>query len=317
MKQAVELATKNFDLEGTTIELVSRDSNCDGEKAKTAAEELITQEHVVAIVGDSWSGATLGAAPVANKYKIAMVSPSATSPRITTEGGDYVFRTIPSDTYQGTYAAKLMQQAGSKRLGIVYSNEPYGQGLSEVVKKEFEKLGGTVVAYEPVPHASTDVNAALTKIKAANPDTLYMVNGSGAGRGAVLLSAKSLGLKVKLFGSEDFMDKTVINDAADAAEGLVVTAVSDGTSAFRAKYRAAYDADQAGEFTAQAYDAFMAIGETLKKGANTGEKIKDALYKVDFEGASGHIKFDANGDIVGGSYDVFTVKAGQLVASTQ
>lgn len=316
MKEAVQLAIKDLNLEGTTIQLVERDSGCQADKAKVAAEELITKEKVVAIIGDNCSGATLAASTLATQYKVPMISPASTSPRLTTEAGDYVFRTIPSDAGQGVFAADLISKAGLKRLGVLYSNEPYGQGLAEVVKAQFEKDGGTVVAYEAVEREATDVSAAIGKIKAAKPDSLYIVSGAAAQNAASLLAVKAAGLSVKLYGAEGFTDKTILNDAADAAEGLTVTAVAEGSESFIAKYKAAYNTTP-GVYTAQAYDAFAAIGEALKAGANTGEEIKNALYKVDFQGASGHVKFDKNGDPVEGKYSVFTVKDRQLVAVPQ
>jgi len=122
---------------------------------------------------------------------------------------------------------------------------------------------------------------------------------------------KELKLKVALFGSEGLKSPDIVKGAGDAAEGLTVNSVSSGTADFVSKHQAKYGSEP-GPFAAQAYDAFQALALAIKAGAKNGEEIKNKLYGLSFDGASGKIQFDQNGD-VSGNYDVYVVKEGKFV----
>ncbi len=111
------------------------------------------------------------------------------------------------------------------------------------------------------------------------------------------------------FGAEGLKSEDVVKGAGETAEGLIVTSVSSGTTGFIEKHRLEYNEDP-GTFGAQVYDCLKALDLALQQGAKTGAEIKDKLYQMEFDGASGHIKFDANGD-VSGNYNIYVVEDGE------
>lgn len=305
VKRGVELARADLKLEN--VEVVYEDSKCEGKEAVSAINKLISFDEVVAVVGELCSGATLAAAPVANENKVVMVSPASTSPKVT-DAGEFIFRTIPSDALQGDFGANLAYDSGYRKLAILYSNEEYGLGFNNVLKESF---GGEVVASEAFERKSVDLRAQLTKIKDAEPDAIYIISNSPDSAVAALKQITELGIEAKLYGSEGLKGQYILDGAGDSAEGLVVTSVSSGTSSFIDKHKEVFG-EEPGPFAAQGYDAFTAIAMAIQDGATTGTEIRDKLEQIDFEGASGNIKFDENGDVFG-NYDVLEVKEGKFV----
>ncbi len=311
VKKGVELAKKQFKAEN--VELVYEDSKCDGTQSVSSINKLISIDKVVAIIGELCSDATLPAAPIAEQNKVVMISPASTAPNLT-QAGDYIFRTVPSDASQGTFGAKLVAAKEYKKLAVLYVNNDYGVGFNDVLKKEFPKMGvdTEVVASEAVEKQAVDVKAQLTKIKGSKPDALYIISNSPETAVAALKQAKELGLNVALFGSEGLKNDVIIKGAEGAADGLIVTSVSTGSIGFVQAHNSTYS-ENPGPFSAQAYDAFQALHITISNGAKTGEEIKSNLTGMSFQGVSGMIEFDKNGD-VSGNYSVFVVKDGAFAA---
>ncbi len=305
IKKGVDLALEDSKLEN--VKVIYEDSGCEGKSAASAAQKLINVDGVIAIVGEVCSGATLAAAPIAEASKVVMISSSSTSPKIT-EAGDYIFRTAPSDALQGDFAGKLIYNRGYKKLAILYSNEDYGIGLESFLRETFQNLGGEVTS-EAFERGTNDLRTQLTKIKSLEPEAIYIISNSPDSAVATLKQIKELGIKAALFGSEGLKGPEVAQTSA--GEGLIVTSLSLGTTEFAAKYREFYGEEPL-PFAAQAYDAFTAIANVLKNGAKTGTEIKDALYNLQFDGASGFIDFDENGDVAG-NYDVYELKNGEFV----
>lgn len=310
VKTAVEYAASQAGLE--QVEIIFEDSKCEGKDAANAINKLINIDQVSVVIGELCSGATLAAAPIAEQNQVVLISPASTSPDLT-DAGDYIFRTIPSDALQGAFAADLVNAQDARRLAIIYSNDDYGQGFEAVLRQKFSELGGTVVASEAVERGSTDARTQLTKIRAASPDAVYIISNSTAATVAILKQMKEVGIvNIPVLGSEGLRSPDIIEGAGVAAEGLIVSSVSSGTSEFISGYQEVYGSEP-GPFAAQAYDAFMIIANAIKSGAATGTEIKDAISGITYEGASGTITFDTNGDVTGG-YDVVIVNDGQFKA---
>ncbi len=304
IKKGVDLALKeaNFD----DVEIIYEDSKCEGKDAVSAINKLVNVDKVIAIVGEVCSGATLAAAPIAESNKVVLISASSTSPRITTSG-DYIFRTVPSDAFQGAFGANLIYQKGKKKLAILYSNEEYGVGFKDVLERTFQ---GEIVASEAFDRGATDLRTQITKIKEARPDAIYIISNSPDSAVAALKQIKELRIfGATLYGSEGLKGPEVAE--TKEAENLIVTSVTSGTFEFDLKYLDEYD-EEPGPFAAQAYDAMSALARTLKKGVSTGEEIKNELYSTTFDGASGRISFDLNGD-VSGNYEVYQLKKGEWI----
>lgn len=307
IKQGVELAHRQIK---ANVELIFEDSKCEGKDAVTAVNKLINTDQVEAIIGEVCSGATLAAAPVAAPQQVVMISAASTSPKLS-EAGEYFFRTVPSDALQGEFGAQLVYNKDFRRLAILYSNEEYGLGFNNVLKEKFTALGGSVVTSEPFERTAVDLRTHLAKIKNTKPDAIYIISNSPDSAAAALKQITELGLEAALFGSEGLKSPDILAAAGEAAEGLILTTVSAGTSEFFSQHRTAFGAEP-GPFAAQGYDAYAALAHAIGSGAATGPAMMEHVRSLEFNGVSGHIKFDEHGDVAG-NYTVFEVADGQFV----
>jgi len=302
----------------SNISVIYEDSKCDAKESLKSVEKLINTDKVVAIVGEVCSGATLSAAPIAESNKVVMISSSSTSPSIT-EAGNFIFRTIPSDALQGDFGAKIVYNKGYKKLAILYSSEQYGVDFNKILSDSFTKLGGKIVIAESFKKNPTDLKSQFKKIISKKPDALFIVSNSSADAVLALKQVKTSKLKAALFGSEALKSDDILTFVKDTAgsskipsvvEGLRVLSIASGTEDFIANYNEEYKLSP-GPFAAQAYDAFWSIAQAIGAGAKTGEEIRASLVDIEFNGASGHIKFDKNGD-VSENYEVYVVKDGKF-----
>ena len=171
---AFEEANAAGGVRGRPLELRAYDSQGLPEEAAQATVRLVNQDGAVLIVGADTSGSTLALAPVAARARVPVVSPSATSPRVTQEGGPYVFRVCFVDSFQGTALADLARDEGLARVAmLVDMKSDYSVGLAQEFEKRFVARGGSVVAKTTYAQGDSDFRAQLTRLKSAPPDALF------------------------------------------------------------------------------------------------------------------------------------------------
>lgn len=313
--KGIQLAKKQ--LEANNIELIQADSKCDPNHARTAAQSLIDQG-VVAIIGDGCSSASVAVLPMANNSKTVMVSPSASSTALSIPN-DYFFRVIPSDSYQGEFMAQAIRDRGINDVAIMYTNEPYGANMSRVFQEKFENLGGKVVATAYAEPDVIDLTTQMQKIKDAKPQAVFFAPNSVVTAIAAINIGRDLGLSASLYGADIMYDRTIVNNAKDASQGLTVSTFPTGTSVFKQMLLNEYKVDEQLYAAPQAYDAFEAIYRSLESGATTGEQIKNKLPSISFEGMSANISFDQNGEEPGKDYvyDLFRIEGETFVKAEQ
>lgn len=304
--KGIQLAKKQ--LGADNIELVQADSQCDPNVARTGAQSLIDQG-VVAIIGDGCSSASVAVLPMANNSKTVMVSPSASSTALSIPN-DYFFRVIPSDNYQGEFMAQAIRDRGIDNVAIMYTNEPYGANMSRVFQEKFENLGGTIVVTAYSEPDVIDLSSQMQKIKDANPQAVFFAPNSVVTATAAMSIGRSIGITAPLFGADIMYDRTIIDNAYEASQGLTVSTFPTGTSVFKQMLLSEYKVEEQLYAAPQAYDAFEAIYRSIEAGATTGEKIKEQLPSISFEGMSANISFDQNGEEPGKDYiyDLFRIK---------
>ncbi|MDG6244505.1 MAG: penicillin-binding protein activator [Methanolobus sp.] len=306
-KDGAMLAFDEADLPNVII--VVEDTKSETREAATAMNKMVSVNNVQAVIGDLISAATLAAAPIAEQNQVVMISPASTSTDIS-DAGDYIFRTIPGDDGQGIFAANTMHERGYTKLALLYTNDQYGNGLAGIISEEFTAKGGEIVADETYEAGSSDMRTQLAKIKNSNPEVIYIVSNTPDSSVALLRQITEIGIDANIYGSEGLKVASIL-ELGSSVEGIVITSVSPESEDFRQKYMDAY-AEEAPAFAAQAYDAATAIIMAIEQGATTGEEIKNALYEMEFDGASGHIKFNEMGDVEGG-YVLVEVRDGAFV----
>ena len=319
-KYAADEINSKGGVNGKRLELIYEDSKCNPKDGNAAAQKLINIDKVKVIIGGVCSGETLGAAPLANENKVVMISPSATSPDITTKGGDFVFRLSPSDAFAGVVASNYAyNELKFKKAGIISETTDYSQGLRKVFKENFEKLGGQIVADETYNPEDTDFRTQVTKVKGASPDVVYIVPQTKAKGVLLVRQLKEAGVSKQLVTAEVMIGRDVVKESAADVEGMIgVEQKFDDKGPKAAPILAKYKQDTKEEapfpaYMSAAHDIIYLIADAISESGYDGEKLRDYLYNVkDYEGAVGKVSIDENGDVVM-DFSVKQVKNGELV----
>ena len=338
MYKGAKLAVKQINdqsgiLDGQKIIMPSGDSTCsDITAAMDAAALLVHDEKVLAIVGPLCSGAAIAVyKKVTIPAGITAVSPSATSPAITSlDDGDLVFRTSPSDVYQGNIMARLLLSKGIKQIVITYVNNDWGKGISAELSKAFEAAGGKVSGNMAHEEGKTDYSDVIRSLSSPGVGTLVVLayaNGSGQ---TLLRQAVEGGAFEQFVGGDGMASNTLIAAiGSDKLRGMIVTKPgapdTTGARVFN-KFAWADNLNPAGAFVGQSYDAAFLLALAIEKNGKDeragiaqalrtvatppgevilpGEWAKaKALIKagkeINYEGATGSLDFDEAGDVSG------------------
>ena len=280
----------NF-LNGQTLEAVQADSTCiDSAAATAAAERLVTSEGVAAIVGADCSGVTSAIlANVAVPNGIAMISPSATSPALSTaEDNGLFFRTSPSDARQGEVLANILSDRGIEEVAVTYTNNDYGKGLADSFAQSFEAGGGTVTIITPHEDGKADYSAEIAALDSAGGEILAVFGYADAGGRGIVQAATDTGAFDTFMFADGMYADTLVNDFGGVLEGsfgAVPWSEGEGADAFMASAEAASVNGQS-TFTRESYDAAALIALAMQAGgAATSEAV--AANVMDIANAPG------------------------------
>ncbi|MBU2890484.1 ABC transporter substrate-binding protein [Celeribacter halophilus] len=281
MAASAELALKEVSdsgafLEGSTITPVRADSTCvDAAAASAAAERLITSDGVVAIMGADCSGVT-GAvlSNVAVPNGVVMISPSATSPGLTTvEDNGLFFRTSPSDARQGEILAEVLEEKGISSVAVSYTNSDYGKGLADAFEAAFD---GEITINTSHEDGKADYSAEIGALASAGGDVLVVLGYvDQGGKGIIQAAADTGAFDTFLMGDGMYGDSLVadLGDIVEGSMGIVPWAEGEGTDAFNALGEAA-GINVSSAYTRESYDAGALIALAMAKG---GEATKEAV----------------------------------------
>ena len=292
-----ELNSAGGVLGGRRFRLLVEDDQSRPEEASSAVTKLITQDRVVAVIGEVASRRTLAAAPVAQKFQIPMITPASTNERVT-EVGDYIFRVCFIDPFQGEVLAKFAwNDLKARRVAILRDiAQDYSVGLADSVQQHFTKLGGQVLA--PVSYSSgdSDFRAALTNIRSQRPDVVF-ATGYYSEAAIITRQARELGMTMPILGGDGWVGDALQN----GREALNNTFISNHYSgdnpdpvvqnfvrAYRARFNREPDA-----IAALGYDAVKVLADSLTRAGGTdGPKLRDAIAAADVAGVTGRLKMN-------------------------
>ena len=317
IKIAIDEVNSKGGINGVMLEPIYEDSKCNPKDGNAAAQKLVNVDQVKIIIGGVCSGETLGAAPITEAAKVILISPSATSPDIT-KAGDFVFRVAPSDAYAGTVASNYASgKLKAQKAAVISESTDYAQGLSRVFKEQFSKAG-KIVADEVYNPEDTDFRTQVTKVKASQPDVVYLVPQTPLKGVLLVKQLKEAGIKTQLLTAEVLVGRDVVKENSKDMEGMIgieqTVDKNAKSDALFAKYKK--DAGQDPPFPgymAGGYDTVYLISDAINKGGYDSGKIRDYLYAVkNYDGAVGKLTIDQNGDPILG-YTIEQVKNGQIV----
>jgi len=309
-KNAIELAFKEINekggINGKQLELVVADNKSEAAEATNAMQKLVSQDNVVAVIGPNLSSSVIAASAINNSAKVLDIAPMATNPYVTVDQAsgktkDFNYRTCFIDPFQGTVMAKFATaELGVGNAAVLIDNSSdYAKGLAQFFKENFVKEGGAVTAEESYLQKDTDFKATLTKIKATNPDFLY-VPGYYQEVGLIVKQARELGMNMPIAGGDGW-DSAKMPEIAGAAalNNTYFSSLyspedsSDINKNFVAAYEKAYG-QKPDVFAALSYDSALLVAEAIKNAGSTEPaKISEAMAKInEFSGVSGSVTFD-------------------------
>lgn len=306
LKNGIELALAEHNRSASNkLAVIYEDDQYAAKMSVTAVQKLIQIDKVPVIIGGAGSTTAEPITSIANQNKVVLLSPCATAPSLT-GASPYFFRLWPSDTYEGAVLAETAwNKLGIKQVAILYVNAPYGQGITDVFSKHYQELGGTIAFSESYAQDATDFRTQLTKIKAAGVQWIFLP-GYVKEVSNILKQSIELGLEVRFLGVNSLYDPNLLKVAGKAAEGAIFAVQTydpDSTSpvihrfveSYQTKYGAKPDA-----FAATGYDALRVVAAAIDRASNfSGPGIRDSMAQTkDFDGPSGRISFDSNGDVI-------------------
>ncbi|MCE9682435.1 ABC transporter substrate-binding protein [Halomonas alkalisoli] len=337
-------------LGGQTLVMPSADTTCsDASAASNAADRMVNTEQVTAIVGALCTGATIAAANNAGiPGGVVMVSPASTAPAVSElDDNDLVFRTVPSDAFQGQILAKLMLDKGFDEVAVTFVNNDYGRGLADAFVEAFEAGGGLVAENLAHEDGRADYRSELGSLSGSGAETLVVLAYADGSGQTVLRQAYESGMFTQYAGADGMVgDRLVEAVGADVLEGMIATRPGSpdlpGTELFN---QAAEEAgfDPSAVFAAQAYDAAFLLALAIEQnGSAEREGLSAALRSVssepgevilpgewekaveliaagteiNYEGASGRHEFDEAGDVPGVVVEM-VVEGGAFVGKGQ
>lgn len=317
-KNGIDLAVEEINaaggINGQKIEFICEDDEGDSAKSVNAYKKLVTKDRVKVIIGSLTSGCTMAITNLAQAQNVVQIAPAATAVAIT-DAGNYVFRACYTDPFQGKIGGKFAyENLGTKKAAILYDiGNDYSVGLTDNFTAEYTSMGGSIVSKESYSTGDKDFNAQLTKIKAANPEVIYLPDYYGT----VALIAKQLraqGINVPIVGADGW-DGLTDNAGDEVLNGYYSNHYSENSSSaavqtfvksFKAKYNKAPNS-----FAALGYDCVYMLRDAMKASGSTDDsaKIRDALEATNGDYVTGHIVFDANRNPVKSAVMIKLIKA--------
>ena len=352
LRNSIELAADHVNraggVHGASIIVISRDTAVNPVQGVDAARALVDVENAVAIVGALSSGVTVAVAnAVTIPKETLLISGASTAPSITVlEDNDFLFRTAPSDASQGVVLARLAYEQGYRKVGIMYLNNAYGEGLADQFEESFTALGGTVT--DKVPHEDVQPTyvSELDKATDGDPDVLAVLSYTGQAS-VYVREAMEGGYADKFLFADGTKGEEWIDgiDAWAALDGSLGTAPGSpgnpAKDAFEISYQDTFGFEAAHPFMAEHYDATVLIALAAAKAGNTtnAAAIRDELRfvanppgeivgpgrdeiaralgllaegkDINYEGAGGAVDIDENGDVFG-TIEIWTILDGEI-----
>ncbi|MEN6639315.1 MAG: ABC transporter substrate-binding protein [Smithella sp.] len=294
------------------IKLIIEDNAGKADQSASAAQKLITQNNVVAIVGPNASRYALPAAEIAESGKVVLITPWSTAPKTTLDSKTgapkkYIFRSCFIDPFQGGVLAKFtLDNLKLKKAAVLYDvASEYNKGIAEIFRDVYEKNDGKVVAFETYTTNDKDFSSQLTKIKKAGPDIIFLPNYYSEVP-LQIQQAKRLGINVPFIGSDAWgsseLTKLCGADCNDYyfSTHYAADAATDATKKFIANYKAKYNTTP-DDVAALTYDSFGLLWQAIKTaGKNDRQAVRDALAKIPlYDGVTGNMQFkEGSGDPV-------------------
>ena len=309
------------------IDFVLEDNAGKADQSASAAQKLITQDNVVAIIGPNASRYAIPASEIAESNKVVLISPWSTNPKTTLDANTgapkkYVFRACFIDPFQGRVVAKFaLEQLKTTKAAVLYDvASEYNKGIADFFKQTYEENGGTVVAFETYTTNDKDFNAQLTKIKQAGPEVIFLPNYYSEVP-LQIQQAHGLGITVPFLGSDSWGSGELLTLCGADCEGYYFSThyAADNATPVAKKFIDAYTAKYGNtpdDVAALTYDAFGLLWQALQSAGKVDRQaVRDALATIpNYEGVTGTMQFqEGSGDPIKSAV-ILQIKGGKFVS---
>jgi branched-chain amino acid transport system substrate-binding protein len=304
MKEGMEMAlldlnknkSKNFDL-------IYVDSKAEPKTAISGLQKLLSIDKVKYIIGDVSSPVTLALVPIAEKNKVFLISPGASSPKLGNIS-PFFARNYPSSVDESRESAKfLAKNKHILKTAIIYVNSEYGLGLKDVFTKTYELLGGKVIFSEAYKVGNTNFRDIITKMKGTKPEAIYL-GGNQKEMGNFIRQLREYGSKALVLSNISFLESDCLNIAKSSANGVIVPVAyynpTDPLFKSAFNFATSYKKKTQKDVTipiAVGYDSITLIAKGIGKFGNNPEKVASFVRNLKkYDGALGLLNF-SNGDV--------------------
>ncbi|NUO09174.1 MAG: penicillin-binding protein activator [Candidatus Brocadia sp.] len=304
LKKGLDLAKDKINseggIQGKSISLRYEDSQADSKTAVSAFNKLVNIDKVSLLIGDMFSTTTLSIAPLAQKNKILLLSPTASSEEVP-KTGEFIFSIYPYDAYEGKFIANfIFSNAHKKTAAIICVQATAMISAKNAFTKTFNKLGGKVLIEDNYPPKTDDFRSILAKVKNANPEVIY-IPGYLEEIVKILKQAKELDIKSQFITISTAYDEKLFSLAGNTAEGLIFSApFFDKTSNnpqiinFKESFERKYE-ETPNVWAAYGYDALNIISRAYNNSLTNNTSLNIELSKIrNYLGVTGKTTFLKN-----------------------
>jgi branched-chain amino acid transport system substrate-binding protein len=294
-------------INGVMLELELQDDKGDPKEAANVAQKLGSDPDVLAVIGHFNSSCSLAGKEVYNQMQVLQLSPGSTNVTVC-EGGDWTFRNVYRDDYQGHFIADYIKNVlGYNKVAVFFDNDDYGRGLRDAFAERAKEIGLEIVAEEAYVRDTQEYTPQLTQIRTKNPDIIF-ISGLYANAAMILTQAKNLDIQTQFIGGDGLLSSDLIKNAGDAAEGTIITCPflptveDEKTRTFVEEFEEKYN-EKPDAWAALSYDAVGIVAEAISKVGTDRKAIRDYVASLNspenaYDGVTGMTYFDENGDVM-------------------
>jgi branched-chain amino acid transport system substrate-binding protein len=278
---------------------------------------------VVAVVGHLTSGATLAAAPVyGGRRPLPVVSPSASAPGVT-DAGPHIFRVCPTDVAHGAALAQFAaRRLGARRAAILYQNDEYGRGIRGTFVAEFTRLGGRLVTDDPYVPDLASFEPYLRRLQQRGGADVLLIAGTAASARRILPTLDTVGIRTRVLGGDALtgLETTSGTDGVITSTAYLPDRLGERNQAFVEAYHAAYGTQPLDHRGAAAYDIVYLLARAIEAVGPNRSRLIQYLAGVGtasppFEGVTGRIAFDAQGDVPTKAVVIGVIRDGAVITA--
>ena len=317
---AVEQTNKNGGIGGEKIVLVKEDDGGLVGEGAFFAYRLTRTEMILGVVGHLNSDISIPASEFYTRAMVPQISPGSTSPYFTEREGTrgYVFRTIGRDDTQGKILANYVVSKGFGRVAILYNDRAYGKLLAgefaKSLKNSASKIKPQIVFYSMIEVGKKDYGSLISQLSSYKPDVVFLA-GEHDDAGNLVKDFPKYGLGMTQFiGGDGIDNEEFIQIGGKNTEGAVVISPAPIVDKkFILEYKDHFKKDPIG-YSANSYDAANILIDAIKKlKTKDSEKIaKEVASTMNFDGVSGLISFNENGDLTSPGFVLSKVQGGKF-----